>query len=488
MNGSLRTKAFLAMSATVVFFIALLSLLHFAFYSDYAVYQNKKLLTKTYQQINQLLAEQRSLTTTYLNQLESHFGMRTIVLNEDFSMRYESRVVGTGQDGGGTSDRTLRMYEQILEKNLYMIEEDGYFHVIMEDSSEGVTFLYLFGALGSDNYIILRTSLPAIEANIEYSRFFIFIAGLITLFVSVIMAYYISGRFIKPILEINDVTKRMVDLDFSQKYPGPPDDEVGELGANINTLSDQLRNTIGALQDANLHLEEEIRKERQIDEMRQNLIANVSHELKTPLAVIQGYAEGLKEGIGETKEDRDFYCQVIIEESQRMNKLVRQILNLSQLEMGKVRPEIEKLEITDLVATLLTRAQPLLKDKDIRIENMVEKTMVMADEEMLGQVFLNLISNAIDHTPKGGEIQLYQEYYDDKIRIYVFNEGNQIPEEDLEKIWLSFYKVDKARTRAYGGTGIGLTIVRTIIEAHNNRCGVENRKNGVAFWFELDIG
>ncbi len=477
------------MSATVVFFIGLLSLLHFAFYSQYVLYQNKNLLTKTYTQIEQILTDDGSLTTDYLNQLESHLGLKTIVLTSDFALLYESRVVGVGQSGDdGTTSSSLATYKKTLSDNLYRIEEDGYFHAIQEETGDGTSFLYLFGALEGGNYIILRTSLPAIEANIEYSRFFIFIAGLITLCVSVIIAYYISGRFIKPLLEINSVTKRMVGLDFSQKYTGPVEDEVGELGANINILSDELRNTIGELQQTNLQLEGEVQKERQIDEMRQNLIANVSHELKTPLAIIQGYAEGLKEGIGETKEDRDFYCQVIIEESERMNKLVRQILNLSQIELGKVKPEVEKIEITALVATLLTRAKPLLKDRDITIQNMVEKTMVLADEEMLGQVLLNLLSNAIDHTPKGAGIQIYQEYYEGKIRIYIFNEGENIAKEDLQKIWLSFYKVDKARTRTYGGTGIGLTIVKTIIEAHNNKCGVENREDGVAFWFELDIG
>ncbi len=267
MNGSIRTKMFLAMSAIVVFFIGLLSLLHFAFYADYAVYQNKNLLTKTYQSINAIIRNDGSLTTEYLNQLESHLGLKTIVLNEDFSLYYESRVIGVGQGSdANTTTESLAIYKQTLSDNLYRIEEEGYFHAIQEESSDGVNFLYLFGALEGGNYIILRTSLPAIEANIEYSRFFIFIAGLITLVLSVIIAYYISGRFIKPLLEINEVTKHMVDLDFSKKYTGMEDDELGELGSNINILSDQLKNTIGELQQTNAQLGEEIRKERQIDD------------------------------------------------------------------------------------------------------------------------------------------------------------------------------------------------------------------------------
>lgn len=234
-------------------------------------------------------------------------------------------------------------------------------------------------------------------------------------------------------------------------------------------------------------MEEEIKKERQIDEMRQNLLANVSHDLKTPIAIIQGYAEGLRANISESPEDREFYTSVIIEESERMNKLVRQILSLSQLEMGKIKPEIESIEIASYVDVIMGKFSLMFKEKNIETKSTVKSTMIFADTNMLGQVLVNLITNAADHTKSGGHIKIDAKIKDNKLRINVFNEGDTIPEDELDKIWLSFYKRDKARTGRYGGTGIGLTIVKTTMEAHNNTCGVQNEENGVTFWVEFDI-
>ena len=222
--------------------------------------------------------------------------------------------------------------------------------------------------------------------------------------------------------------------------------------------------------------------------MRQNLIANVSHDLKTPLAIIQGYAEGLRENVKDTQEDRDFYCSVIIDEAERMNKLVRQILTLSQLEMGKMKPEIESFEISSFIDGTTEKFKLMFDERDIHVTNLVPRTIIAADSGMLSQVLVNLISNAADHTANGGKIIIDSEYLEQKIRIRIFNEGNPIPEDELDKIWLSFYKIDKARTRTYGGTGIGLTIVKTIMDSHKNQCGVYNNENGVTFWFDLDIG
>jgi signal transduction histidine kinase len=221
--------------------------------------------------------------------------------------------------------------------------------------------------------------------------------------------------------------------------------------------------------------------------MRQNLIANISHDLKTPIAIIQGYAEGLKENISESQEDRDFYCSVIIEESDRMNKLVRQILDLSQLELGKVKPEIESLEIASFADVIISKFNLMFKEKNIHVKTDIKKGMILADSNMLSQVLVNLITNAADHTESGKTIEITATKVDDKLHINVFNEGENIPEDELDKIWLSFYKRNKSRTGIYGGTGIGLTIVKTIMEAHNNQCGVFNSENGVNFWIELDI-
>ncbi len=490
MHFSIKTKMFAAMNLGVLLFAAIFMASHFLFFEDYVLEKNQDMLVSTYNSINKELITNRKVQSSYLESFESNLGLHIVILDQDYNYKYSVTMTEQGEENTLPNENiTLNTtYGDIIDEYKATIEKDGYIHVIREDKLNSSTFVYLIGALASGDYLVLRTPLPAIEANIEYSRFFIAMTGLLTLLISLIMTYLVSNRWVRPIVEINSITNSMAHLDFSKKYTGNSNDELGELGHNINSLSSQLESTINQLQKTNSRLEEEVKKERQIDEMRQNLIANVSHDLKTPLAIIQGYAEGLKENIKESQEDRDFYCSVIIDEAERMNKLVRQILTLSQLELGKLKPEREDFEISSFINAIKEKFSLMFEEKNITLTNEVPRTIVSADSSMLAQVLVNLITNAADHTDNGGKIAVTADVLDNKIRIKIFNTGQPIPEEELDKIWLSFYKIDKARTRTYGGTGIGLTIVKNIIEAHKNICGVENRENGVEFWFELDIG
>lgn len=487
MKYSIRTKFFLATGATVLIFSVILTLAHIVFYEDYAKYQNEKQLREAYEMINAEIEQEGDAYDSYLPRIEYSLGVSILIFPPEFQYAKYGPLPSNLNDYE-MQEYLFRNYIKYFIQYEMEIHNEGYQHFQSTAATTDFTYLYLFGILDNDDYIVIRTPITAIAANIEYSRFFILIAGMVTLFLSLVVAYYISGRFSKPLIEINTITNRMTQLDFSRKYKGKMTDEIGELGCNINCLSDQMESTIKQLKMSNSRLEEEVKKSRQIDEMRQNLLANVSHDLKTPLAIIQGYAEGLKENISENQEDREFYCNVIIEEAERMNKLVRQILNLSKLELGTTKPEKENIEIHAFIDAMYEKFNLIFKEKGIRAINDVFETIVVADVDMLGQVLVNLLTNAADHTPPNGAIITNSEYHDNKIRIYVYNDGELLDEDEFDKIWLSFYKVDKARTRAYGGTGLGLTSVKTIIEAHNNRCGVENRENGVAFWIELDIG
>lgn len=487
MHFSIKTKMFLAMNLGVLLFAIIFISTHFLFFEKYVLEKNKDLLASTYNSINTELINKG---TVNIENYSSNLGLSITILDTNYNYKYSVTMTETGENNSTVNDSISpnTRYSDIIKEYEDSIKKYKYIQAIQEDKYSNANFLYLIGSLASSDYIILRVPLPAIEANIEYSRFFIAVTGILTLLISMIWTYIISTRWVKPIVKINSITNSMAHLDFSEKYVGKSQDEIGELGNNINSLSSQLESTIHQLQKTNARLEEEVKKGRQIDEMRQNLIANVSHDLKTPLAIIQGYAEGLRENIKESQEDREFYCSVIIEESERMNKLVRQILTLSQLEMGKLKPELESFDISSYINAIADKFSLILEEKNLTITNHVQRALVYADGSMLGQVLMNLMSNAVDHTIENGNIIITSELFEKKIRISVFNEGNTIPEEELDKIWLTFYKVDKARTRKYGGTGIGLTIVKSIIDAHKNECGVYNNENGVTFWFELDIG
>ena len=293
----------------------------------------------------------------------------------------------------------------------------------------------------------------------------------------------------KSIYRLSDLSEKMSGLDFDVKYEAEKRDpeEIRVLGNSMNLLADRLKEAIGELKSANNQLTKDIEEKTKIDEMRKEFIANVSHELKTPIALIQGYAEGLQEGMGEEKESRDYYCDVIVDEADKMNKMVKQLLTLSSLESGNDKPVMDRFDLTELIRGVVNASKILLEQNQIQVEfDDQSPVYVWADEFKIEQVVTNYLSNAIHHI--GGEKKIVIRMLRESgiVRVSVFNSGAPIPEEAIPNLWTKFYKVDKARTRAYGGTGIGLSIVKAIMDAHHQQYGVKNWENGVEFWFTLD--
>ena len=279
----------------------------------------------------------------------------------------------------------------------------------------------------------------------------------------------------------------MSNHDFNAKYESGGEDEIGVLGQNFNKMSKELEQTISELKTANNELQKDIEKKERIDDMRKEFLSNVSHELKTPIALIQGYAEGLKECINDEAESRDFYCEVIIDEAAKMNNMVKKLLTLNQLEFGNDQISMECFDLTELVRGVVNSAQLLADQKDAQILFVQDTSVyVWGDEFKIEEVVTNYVSNAINHIDGERKIEIKMQRREGHIRLSVFNTGKPIPEEDIDKIWIKFYKVDKARTREYGGSGIGLSIVKAIMESMNQKFGVKNYENGVEFWFELE--
>ena len=279
----------------------------------------------------------------------------------------------------------------------------------------------------------------------------------------------------------------MSALDFEAKYTGKEEDEVGVLGNSMNQLSDTLKDTIGQLRAANEKLQKDIDEKIKIDEMRKDFIANVSHELKTPIALIQGYAEGLTEGMAEDPDSRDYYCGVIMDEAGKMNTMVRQLLNLTALEFGNDSIQPERFDLTELIRGVIGSAGILIQQKaaEVKLEE-GGPIYVCADEFKIEEVITNYLNNALNHLEGERKIVITAEENGEEALVTVFNTGQNIPEEDLPNLWTKFFKVDKAHTREYGGSGIGLSIVKAIMDSHGKSCGVRNVKGGVEFWFTLD--
>lgn len=349
-------------------------------------------------------------------------------------------------------------------------------------------YLVLVGVLENGDMVLMRTAVESIRESAAISNRFLLFAGAAAIVASILVAFFTTRHITKPLQQLTDISKRMVDLDFNAKYESDQSNsyEVEELGNHINRLSENLERTISELKTANVELQDDIEKKIQIDEMRKEFLSNVSHELKTPLALIQGYAEGLQECINDDAESREFYCEVIIDEADKMNRMVKKLLTLNQLEFGNDQVIMERFDMTELIRGVANSTRILMEQKGIRLElGNSEEAWVWGDEFKVEEVITNYMSNAINHADGEKLIRVFYTRSEDKLRVSVFNTGQPIPEEDIEKIWVKFYKVDKARTREYGGSGIGLSIVKAIMDSFHQRCGVINHEDGVEFWMEL---
>lgn len=352
-------------------------------------------------------------------------------------------------------------------------------------------YLVLYGTLSNGNLILMRSALESIRESAMVSNQFLAYVGILAIIISTIVIVFVSRGITTPILELTEISKKMTELDFEAKYKSKRKvkNEIDELGEYFNRLSNTLENTISELKTANIRLQKDIEEKTQIDEMRKEFLSNVSHELKTPLALIQGYAEGLDACVNEDPESRAFYCEVIMDEADKMNQMVKKLLTLNQLEFGNDTASMERFDLTELIEGVILANSILLAGKQIELEFQESAPLyVWADEFKVEEVLTNYLSNAIHYVKNENQIRIFYTKKEDCVRISVFNTGDTIPQEDIEQIWTKFYKVDKARTREYGGSGIGLSIVRAIMQSHNRECGVCNRENGVEFWFELDMG
>jgi len=417
-------------------------------------------------------SEQNNIAMTLI---DSDTGKALITSGRDsdfLTQKLQRYVLGKGQK-----------HMQVLKQHdNYVVEKN------MDFRSSG-TYMESWGYF-SDNRTMFIMSMPlaSIRESVELSNRFTTWVGLIALVFGSALMCFVTNRITKPILKLSSLSEEMSKLNFDVAYEDDAEDEVGILGRSMNSLSHSLKDAIGALQAANKQLQHDIDEKIQIDEMRKEFIANVSHELKTPIALIQGYAEGLCDGMCEDVESRNYYCEVIMDEANKMNKMVRQLLTLTALEFGNDTPSIEAFDVSELVHDLINSSSILIQQNEAKVTvDMPEILMVMGDEFKIEEVVTNYLTNAMNHLGGEHQIRIWSDVTDKVAKIHVYNNGNPIQEEDLPNLWTKFYKVDKARTRAYGGSGIGLSIVKAIMEAHHQQYGVANREDGVEFWFTLAL-
>lgn len=420
------------------------------------------------------ISETESLTNAYIEIYS--LVTETII----YATRDNNYLYGGQFDSSGTKERLLRTIE------MPEVNSDGSFFDIKQEI-KGTAKYIVYNAVISDFFAVrIYESLDVVESTAKLAIDFINIicAALFVVITSVLIVY--ENLYIKPLLTVNQVTKKIAQLDFSERCPKSTIKEVNELGKSINHLSSALDMALVDLREKNKQLQLDIYNEQQLDKAKNEFISNASHELKTPISIIQGYAEGLKLGITDG-DDVSEYCDIIMEESQKMNALVLKLLEICQYESGAHKLKKENFNIRYATDSLLRPRIKLLKEDGITLcININAAYNGYADVSSIDTIINNYVSNAVSHASGKKLILVCCKDMGEKYRFSVYNSGDNIADEDIGRIWDSFYRADKAHSRAQGRFGLGLSFVKSIQELHKNDYGVINRPDGVEFWIDID--
>ena len=397
-------------------------------------------------------------------------------------------ILTSGREKHNTVSRLLDALLANREGKESIVHNDAYDILLDEDEYLGDEYLILIGTLQDGNLIMLRYAMANMDLSIQIFDETMIIVAIFVFLVAFLLVEIFTRRLTKPVMELTDISKKMSELDFGVKYePREIRSEIDILGEHMNSMSSTLRDTYVKLQKANIELKKDIELREKNEQMRTEFLSGVAHELKTPIALIQGYAEGLSDGMADDPESRDYYVDVIVDESAKMNKMVSQLISLNELEYGVDMKSQEEFNITEMIRGLVDSSKILLEQNDIKVEyNIDEDINVVSIPNLVEMAFSNYLSNAIHYCKDDKIIKISQLDKGDRVCISVFNTGDNIPEESLSRLWEKFYKVDKARTREYGGSGIGLSVVKLAIDGVKGKYGVYNTNLGVTFWFEID--
>ena len=485
MKHSIKRQMMTVFVGLILFMIVVFMIVNGSFLEKYYISNKKSEFIKVYTMVQEGVENGTISSETPekdLGRLTEKNNISIAVIDSEYNVVYTNvreKQMMVVQLFGYLYDKN---HQEVLEKT------DSYDICKSVDPQNNTEYLTMWGNFDNGDIFIMRSPLESIRSAVTIFNRFIGVVGGCVILVSVLLAWYFSKRITEPIKELATLSQKMADLDFDAKYTSGGSNEIGVLGENFNRMSERLEQTISNLKEANYKLQKDIEQKEKRENMRSEFLGNVSHELKTPIALIQGYAEGLKEGVNDDPESREFYCEVIMDEAGKMNRMVKNLLALNQLEFGEDDVQVERFDITSLISGVLQSLDILIEQKEAQVIFRHKNPIyVWADEFKVEQVVRNYVNNALNHVDgeKVIEIKITQE--NDMAKITVFNTGTPIPEEDLPHIWEKFYKVDKARTREYGGNGIGLSIVKAIMDSFGKGYGAINHTNGVEFWFELDM-
>ena len=493
MKHKLSTKLFLITLTLLLILMATTLIFQVFFFQKF--YENKKtnMLTNELTKFKDLYSYQlndNSVISKAMKSFEESTNSKIAI----FSLNGDLKYLSDGQNNTSEDTKTLTSFctELINNKDLLykVTSTDMPQTQKFNNKSSGFKKIGVISPMSlsskNDSVVISVASIqPIEEASDVTNEFYVYIfIGFI--FISILLSFIYSNLISKPLIKINNVALKMSKMDFTENCTVERQDEIGNLANTLNFLSSNLNEALEDLKTKNKKLEEDIEKERNLEVMRKDFVASVSHELKTPIGIIEGYAEGLKDGIV-TGVDVLAYLETIIDESKKMGVLVSNMLELSKLESGVLKPKMEIFNINRLINKVIHKHFLDAQEKQLTLifnEN-TEYSYVSADIFQMEQVLTNLITNAIKYTPPENNIILSINEDNDRYRLSVINTGSKIEDKNLDKLFDKFYRVDKARQRDTNSTGLGLSIVKNILELHEFEYSLENIENGVCFTYYL---
>lgn len=436
---------------------------------SYYIYKNKNIFINISEKIDKEYSNNKESSFEFISNIENLENINTTITDKNFNIEYNSFLTKRVSDQ--QQQRLPKEIEQIILDNKKKLLKN-FIYYIDEKNDDEKSKLVFVAQMSNGKLIILRKPIKSISQSVSIANQFYMISGAIVICIGSICVLIFSKKITKPIVEMSDIAENISNLNFEKRIEVQSKDEIGKLGESINKISEKL--------SANI---EELKNDV---ERRKQLVRNMSHELKTPIGIIKGYAEGLKYGVADNEEKMQKYCNVLVEECDRMDKLILELLNHSMIEAGMVKLNITSFNLYELINDIIERFKAAMNEKGVTFDLKCENNFVIsADRDMLEKVINNFITNAIDYVEGRNLIELNVEEKNNEIRISVFNTGTNIPIEAIDKIWDIYYKVDKARSRKYGGHGLGLSIVKSIIKLHGGSTKVENVKDGVEFSFEI---
>lgn len=467
---SIKTKLLVAILLIVSIFVAGIFTYSLTFKK---YYQNQK-----FNEMKDVLNEVEDLSVDFdnIDDLLKKYNIQIDIEDAKTSkIVYANHKSGNGNSGIGGKNR----FETIKSTET----KNKIINSFVHDKSTGADLITSKKITDDGQYIITAiTPISEIDEAVEKSVQLLSIILIPISIVVVIVTIIFSGKFTKPIIEITNKTSEIENLNFTTSLNIDSKDEIGVLANGVNSLSNTIKNTLDDLKKKNLSLEEMIENERKNEIVRKEFVSSVSHELKSPIAVISGYIQALQDGIITNEEDKVYYLSVINEEANRMHVIVNDLLDLYKLESNTFKLNFSEIELGDLIRKIIKKNSLKLEENKINLETDIEEVIILGDEIRIEQAVQNYLNNAISHVDNNKKIKIT---VNKNAEIRVYNSGDKIEDKNLEKIWQGFVRVDKVRNYKEKRVGLGLAIVKQIVNLHSGECGVENEKNGVVFNIKL---